>query len=408
VIQAEAERALADAVGEGGLESHAPVPLDGSELAWTARPADPEALARLVAALRAHRLAAVVRGSGSGLGLGNPPQGAQLFLSLDRLAGVDELDEVEGVCHVAAGTPLSALREKLAPTAWELPLDAPEASATVGGCLAAARTGPRSLGHGLPRDVLLGLEVVLGSGERTRCGGRVVKNVTGYDLAKLYTGSLGSLGVIEGAWLRLVPKPARVAALALEAPSLEDACAAGLFAARLASARAVVATASGGAARVAVELAGDGPAVEGDAAQLARAYGAEPADAGETEAAARRAVALPEAELRFRVSARASRLPAAARTLCEAGAALAIEPGLGLVHAGFAPGRAEAAAAWQAARAAAREGGGAARLESAPLAVKRAGDVFAAEPAVVALSRALKERFDPERVLNPGRFVGGL
>ena len=137
MIQAEAQRALEDAFADGVLEG----PLDGSELAWTARPADPEALARLVAALCAHRVAAVVRGSGSGLGLGNPPQGAQLFLSLERLAGVDELDEVEGVCHVAAGTPLSALREKLAPTAWELPLDAPETTASVGGCLARTALG---------------------------------------------------------------------------------------------------------------------------------------------------------------------------------------------------------------------------------------------------------------------------
>ncbi|MGI9591971.1 MAG: FAD-binding oxidoreductase, partial [Myxococcota bacterium] len=224
MIAPEALRALADAAGEGGLAEHAPARLDGVELSATLRPADGEALARVLSALGQAGLAAVLRGAGSHLGLGNPPRGAELFLSLERLPGVDELDEVEGICHVASGTPLSTLREKLATTAWELPLDVP---GTLGGCLAAARIGPRSLGFGLPRDVVLGLEVALGSGQRTRCGGRVVKNVTGYDLAKLYIGSLGSLGGIEGAWLRLRPRPACVRALELEAADVAAAGQAG-------------------------------------------------------------------------------------------------------------------------------------------------------------------------------------
>jgi glycolate oxidase FAD binding subunit len=240
VIVAESLRELVDAAGEGGVETHAPVAFEGAEVSATLRPADGEALARVITAMCRLGLAAVVRGSGSGLALGNPPRGVELFLSLERLAGVDELDEVDGVCRVAAGTPLAALRDKLAATAWELPLDAPGAAATVGGCLAGARIGPRSLGFGLPRDVQLGLDMTLGSGERTRCGGRVVKNVTGYDLGKLYTGSQGSLGVIEAAWLRLRPKPECVRTLEVEIPDVDGACAAGLGAARRVSARAVV------------------------------------------------------------------------------------------------------------------------------------------------------------------------
>ena len=103
--------------------------------------------------------------------------------------------------------PLRDVREALAASGWELSLDPPGRDSTVGGCLAAASVGPRALGLGLPRDQVLGLTVSLASGERVRCGGRVVKNVTGYDLNKLYTGSFGSLGVIESAWLRLRAAP---------------------------------------------------------------------------------------------------------------------------------------------------------------------------------------------------------
>ena len=138
--------------------------------------------------------------------LGNPPLRADVRLDLGALRGVLELDRSEGVCHVRGATPLSELREALAGTGWEVPLDVSDAS-TVGGALACNAVGPRTHGQGLPRDVVLGLSIAHASGKRTRCGGRVVKNVTGYDLNKLYTGSFGTLGVIVSAWLRLRPRP---------------------------------------------------------------------------------------------------------------------------------------------------------------------------------------------------------
>jgi glycolate oxidase FAD binding subunit len=412
VTSADGLRELGEAAGEGGLEQHAPVSLDGAELFATLRPADGAALSRVVTALGRLGIGAVVRGAGSALEVGNPPREAELFLSLERMAGIDELDEVDGVCHVAAGTPLASLREKLADTGWELPLDAPQPAATVGGCLAGARVGPRCLGFGLPRDVQLGLSVTLGTGERTHCGGRVVKNVTGYDLGKLYTGSLGSLGVIEAAWLRLRAKPAQVQVLELEAPDLAEVCKSGLAAARCASARAVIALAEARPAdapiRLVVELAGDAPAVSRDADALVTERGARPADPGALDAAALAGLASAEDGLRFRVSARASRLAAAARTLAEAGARLALQPGLGLLHAHFDAAEVAAADAWNVVSAAAHAGGGAALLEAAPLAAKRERDVFGGDPALLALTRSLKQRFDPHGVLNPGRFMGGL
>jgi glycolate oxidase FAD binding subunit len=166
--------ALRKAAGEDALAEGEPVEVDGCALAWTLCPRDGEALGRVLAALAERRLGAVVRGGGSRLGLGNPPRGAALVLSTEALAGVDELDADEGVAHARAGTPLAALRDALADTPWELPLDPPGARSTLGGVLAAAAVGPRHLGWGRPRDLVLGIEVALGDGARARAGGRVV------------------------------------------------------------------------------------------------------------------------------------------------------------------------------------------------------------------------------------------
>jgi FAD/FMN-containing dehydrogenase len=157
-----------------------------------------------------------------------------------------------------------------------------------------------------------------------------------------------------------------------------------------------------------VELAGDAPAVSRDADALVTERGARPADPGALDAAALAGLASAEDGLRFRVSARASRLAAAARTLAEAGARLALQPGLGLLHAHFDAAEVAAADAWNVVSAAAHAGGGAALLEAAPLAAKRERDVFGGDPALLALTRSLKQRFDPHGVLNPGRFMGGL
>ena len=257
-LSVEQEATLHAALGAAAIEAGGDAGLEGVAPCATLHPGDAPALARAVGALAASGLAALVRGGGTHMQLGNPPRRADVVLSTRRLAGVLAFDPGEGVCRVAAGTPLEALRAEVNAGGWELPLDPPGQGSTVGGALAAAAIGPRALGFGLPRDLVLGLDVVLADGTPTRCGGRVVKNVTGYDLAKLYTGSLGTLGVIAAAWLRLRPRPERV--LVMEAPlaGVDAALGQGLAAARLASARAAaLELAPGGAARLVVELAGD-------------------------------------------------------------------------------------------------------------------------------------------------------
>jgi glycolate oxidase FAD binding subunit len=411
-------------LGADAVLEHPPHDVDGAAPARTLAPRDGAALATGLRRLSEAGAAAIVRGAGSRLGFGNPPRRADLLLSLERLAGIDALDADEGVLHAGAGTPLAQLRRSAADAGWELPLDAPTPGATLGGALAQAAIGPRVRAHGAPRDQLLGLEVALASGERTRCGGRVVKNVTGYDLMKLHTGACGTLGVIESAWLRLRARPEAVAVVAGWLPAGEPGFDAGLRAARLAPARAVAlvdaalalgfgARGGAGGRRLLVAELGGAPGDVARARELVAGALDEvdaPADAIERL----RELQAPAhgSALRFRVAALPGRLAAAAAPLAAAGAALLVYPGVALLWAGFPlPEGADEGvvdAAWRAARAAAAAGAGSFVVESAPAWAKRGRDVFGEPGEALPLFRAVKARFDPHGVLNPGRFAGGL
>jgi glycolate oxidase FAD binding subunit len=392
------------------LEQHVPVSLDGTPVGVTLRPRDGEALAGTLRALGRAGLAVVPKGGGRHLELGNLPRRVDALLSTSRLAGVDHFEPAEGVCHAGAGTRLRDVRERVGAAGWELPLDAPD-DASIGGAIAAAAVGPRSLAFGAPRDVVLGLEVVLGSGERTRCGGRVVKNVTGYDLPKLYTGSQGALCVIEGAWLRLRPRPARTQVLELPERPAAEALARGIEVARLAAARACALLGNATALRGVVELAAAEPTVERDAARLAREHGAREADASALDAVyAAQRTRTPSRTLRFRIPALPHRLAAALAQLPPSAAVVA-HPGLRLLYASFelaadADPRG-AAQAFEAVEAAARAASGSFRCEAAPPEAKRGRDVYGPAGDELALVRALKSRFDPHGVLSPGRLAGG-
>jgi glycolate oxidase FAD binding subunit len=394
--------ALAPQLGDA-LRFHDPIAVDGVPVYATLVPRDADDLAAVLQALGEERCAAIPLGAGTQLGLGNPPRRADCFVSLEEFSGIDELDASDGVCHAGAGTPLAELRARVREAGWELPLDDADRGGTLGGALATAALAPRALGFGRPRDVVLGCEVVLADGLQTRCGGRVVKNVTGYDMAKLYIGSLGALGVITGAWLRLAPRPATVRVLQGVESSDADAIALGIHAARLATARSCLLCDETRGLRATVELAGDLESVDCDAGDL-ESRGMRLASPALHDAAARRRFAGLPGSLRLVVSALPTLLAASVKELRSVGAELLVLPGLGLVCARAS--HAEADALFEAAARAARVGGGRLLCERAPQEAKQGRDVFAAPRADVALTRALKARFDPNEVLNCGRFAG--
>ena len=168
--------------------------------------------------------AVVPRGGGTQMSLGNVPSRVDLVLGLERMDRLVFHEPADMVASAEAGMAMDAFQRELARHGQTLPLEAPMASrATLAGVLASNASGPSRLACGTARDWLIGVKVVRPSGEITRSGGRVVKNVTGYDLNKLYTGSLGTLGVIVEATFKVAPLPRRKGTLVAAFSSLHQA-----------------------------------------------------------------------------------------------------------------------------------------------------------------------------------------
>ena len=179
----------------------------GKRPRWVAAPADAAALAELVRVCAERDLAMVARGEGGKLDWGNPPRQVDVLIDMGRLAGVYRHDADDLVATVGAGTPLRAVQAALAKRNQRLAMDPGSTDATIGGMLATGESGPLRLGFGTPRDQLIGIEFVRADGVIAHSGGRVVKNVAGYDLGKLLTGSYGTLALITSATFRVHPMP---------------------------------------------------------------------------------------------------------------------------------------------------------------------------------------------------------
>ena len=153
-------------------------------------------------------LSVITAGGGTKLGIGNPPEGVDLILSTSRLDQVLEYEPADLTVTVEAGIRLAALQAKLAEHGQYFPLDPPYADrCTIGGITATNASGPSRLRFGSARDLVLGMRVVQSSGTVVKSGGKVVKNVAGYDLNKLYLGSFGTLGILTEISLKLQPLP---------------------------------------------------------------------------------------------------------------------------------------------------------------------------------------------------------
>lgn len=168
-------------------------------------------------------------GNGTKLGIGNIPQKVDIVLALTHLNSVVEYEPADLTVTVQAGIRLSELQTELTKNRQFLPLNPPYADrCTIGGIVATNSSGPLRLRYGTPRNQVLGLRVVHASGTAVKSGGKVVKNVAGYDLNKLYIGSFGTLGIITEVTLKLAPLPIRQAIIAAQFQSVQDAVRTGL------------------------------------------------------------------------------------------------------------------------------------------------------------------------------------
>ncbi len=173
-----------------------------------AAPATTEEAAALLALASEEGWAVEPAGAGGWLGAGRVPERIDLVVTTERMTALVEHEPADLVVTVEAGMPLRELNRRLAPHRQWLPLDPPgREDATVGAAISLAAAGPLREGHGTPRDHVLGMRIVTGDGRVLDLGGKVVKNVAGYDLVKLMIGSRGTLGLITRLHLRLHPLP---------------------------------------------------------------------------------------------------------------------------------------------------------------------------------------------------------
>jgi len=188
-------------------------------------PEDVKELSSMLFMADEERLSVVPRGSGTKMGLGSVPERVDLVVSLDRLNQVVEYEPADLTITVKAGIRLADLQMVLGERGQFLPLDPPFGgkATTIGGIIATNSSGPLRCRYGTIRDMLIGLRAVKPDGGIIKGGGKVVKNVAGYDLNKLFIGSLGTLGVVAEASLKLQPLPETKRELVAFFPSLQAA-----------------------------------------------------------------------------------------------------------------------------------------------------------------------------------------
>jgi glycolate oxidase FAD binding subunit len=376
--------------------------------------------------------ALLFRGGGTKQGWGAPPERVDAVVETTELDELVEHSASDMVAIVEAGMRLSALQETLARSGQWLAVDPPcvDEGATLGGVFATNDHGPRRLRYGTARDLVIGVTVVLADGTVARSGGRVVKNVAGYDLMRLFCGSLGTLGLVTELIVRLHPVPeasltaritGQVAALcelvlAVLASPLEptalDLVGEGARGDTLDERRALWVRLEGRPAGIAAQAE--------TFRTLAAGHGLDVTDHldGTDEAEVWRRLTAAHAGTEGETVARASTLPdrlpqvaaAAAEVAAQAAAEvqLASHAGLGLHTARFSgdpAAQAEGVRAWRQRIAAL---GGTVVLRRYVDGLGSPTDVFGPEPSAISVMRRMKAQLDPDRRCAPGRFVGGI
>ena len=446
---------LADLFGQDialpteGLDEYA---IDGVTPGAVAKPSNRDVVAEIMRWAASERVSVFPRGGGTQIALGNVPDRVDLVLDLSSLCHVLDYQPADLTVTVEAGIPLRSLQKALAQGGKYLPLEAPLADqATVGGIIAASTSGPLRFSYGSPRDWLIGISVVGASGVETKAGGRVVKNVTGYDLNKLYAGSLGTLGVIVEANFKLSPLAADSGAIAARFPSLPEGIGAVDNLLRQVYAPLGVQLMDGRAARqldgdVSVAVA-DGLEIDGSVAVAF--YAGRPSglkrrlDEGKrslAESGATDLVTLGQDEtattleqltdlgwshatlpyLAIKASVPPSKLAQLVER-CHQEVAMGLPPGV-IAYPGVGIVRllwwADTISDWVEdslvfstiahIREQVQATGGLTVVERCPLPLKKLINVWGEAPPGLDIMRNIKERLDPLGVLSPGRFVGGI
>ena len=388
--------------------------IDGVRPTYSAIPSSTDETAELLRVAARHGLHVVAKGSGTKQDWGVPPSRVDLLIDTTGMAGVVEHAAGDLITVVRAGTRLADLQSVLADADQELALDAPFPSATVGGTVATNTSGPRRVRYGTLRDLLIGITFVRADGVIAKAGGKVVKNVAGYDFGKLLTGSYGTLGVITEAALRCHPLPKIRRVVTIELPDGQLAAGAALrvLVSQVVPSAVEISQPADGAVTVLVLLegveAGVAARVEvtrqllgatseiGDLPDSFADYPFEPGDLGFKITTTLSGVA-PILSLARGVRARLG-VPVPVRGSA-AGVLYAAMP------ADVAPSM--AGEVLSELRSVAARYDGTVVVLSGPVETRRALDVWGPVSGLE-LMRRLKDQLDPDHRLAPGRFVGGI
>ena len=399
--------------------------VDGLSPQAVVEPGTYEEVVEVLRFANAERLALIPRGSGFHMHIGNLPSRYDIALSLVRLDKIIEHEPADMTVTCQAGVTIGRLQEHLSKSGQMVPFTPNRADRSTIGSLLALNEGQMRLAYGAPRDFTIGLRVATVDGHLTKAGGKVVKNVAGYDLCKLYIGSLGTLGVIVEATFKLFPIPVAQERVDLEFPSIRDASD---FVAALAHSGLAVtsihasqpmrpagdrfAPAAGFIA--AIRFSGTARAVERSSHHV-MALAAEKGIRGfDLEQLPEPGGKMPEWTSReFPLLCQASILPATVPALAYAfeqeapGPFITADLAGGLVSGEWL-GAVDQTKLVERLRAATRKLGGSLVVRGCSPELKREIDVFGQPPPSFPLMRAIKQQFDPNNVLSPGRFVGRL
>lgn len=394
-------------------------------------PRDGADILEILAAAAAAKTPLCVEGGGSKRGLGGRGTAAKT-VSLARLSGVGDYEPEELVLAAAAGTPMDEIAAALARAGQMLAFEPPDLThlwggagpGTLGGVIATNLAGSRRISHGAARDHLLGFKAVSGRGEAFKSGGRMVKNVTGYDLSKLVAGSFGTLALLTEITVKTLPRPEKsrtvliyglddakaVLALAQGLGSAHDVSGAAHLPAAAAAASSVDLVSGAGAAVTALRIEGVGPSVAARCAALREILAS--FGPGEelhshrsttlwreiTDARLLGTGATPVWKLSVPPSAGPGVLAA-----CGPVATAFYDWGGGLIWLRL-PESPEDGGADRVRGAAAAVGGHATLIAASADLRQRVPAFSPLDPALAALNRAIKAQFDPLGLLNPGRL----
>jgi glycolate oxidase FAD binding subunit len=416
--ETEIFRDLASLIGKDNVSEPGELSIDGLRPVLIARPGSAEEVAKCLKLCSDRGLAVVPAGNMNWLDSGNALRKADVVLSLSRMNRIIDYSPPDLTASVEAGLTLRQFNALTGESRQWLPLDPPGLeSATIGAIAACNSSGALRLGFGTPRDYVIGLRLAHADGSQSKSGGRVVKNVAGYDMNKLYVGSYGTLAIITELTFKLRPLPERDATILIAANSpvqlfqlARRVLGSDLQLASVVLARRLLSKVEDALlirfidSKAAVEYQLDWLKSAVESLQITELSDEE------AERAWRHVADLDHGAVGMRVSVPLTTVPAQFEKilLAHIDCVATADIGTGIIRVAFDGGEREIIHQIKSVRANTEAAGGNLFIERAPPGVRREADAWGDIGATSSLMRSIKEKFDPQSILNPGKYVAGI